>query len=81
VIRPGILLFAFAFAVMARSRVIRGLAIEAALRTRHGHLGYLLLTMGLVPAIISLIRLNYDQLIRRFPEGGGRRGRHRRRVR
>lgn len=27
--------------------------------------------MGLVLGIISLVRLNYDQLIRRFPEGGG----------
>src|SRR2546428_11414218 len=46
-------------------------AIEAGLRALHGHLQYLLLTMGLVLAIISLVRLNYDQLIRRFPEGGG----------
>jgi len=69
--RTGVLLFAFAFAVMADPVSSVAYAIEAGLRALHGHLGYLLLTMGLVLGIISLVRLNYDQLIRRFPEGGG----------
>jgi len=46
-------------------------AIEAGLRALHGRLSLLLLTMGLVLAIIGVVRLNYDQLIQRFPEGGG----------
>ena len=65
------LLFAFAFAVMADPVSSVAYAIEAALRALHGDLGRLLLTMGLVLAIIWLVSLNYDQLIRRFPEGGG----------
>ncbi len=65
------LLFAFAFAVMADPVSSVAYAIEAALRALHGHLTLLLLTMALVLVIISLVRLNYDQLIRRFPEGGG----------
>jgi len=69
--RIGMLLFAFAFAVMADPVSSVAYAIEAALRALHGDLGRLVLTMGLVLGIISLVRLNYDQLIRRFPEGGG----------
>lgn len=69
--RAGILLFAFAFAVMADPVSSVAYAIEAGLRALGGHLELLLLTMGLVLGIISLVRLNYDQLIRRFPEGGG----------
>lgn len=69
--RMGMLLFAFAFAVMADPVSSVAYAIEAALRALHGDLGRLMLTMGLVLGIISLVRLNYDQLIRRFPEGGG----------
>jgi hypothetical protein len=65
------LLFAFAFAVMADPVSSVAYAIEAGLRALHGHLGFLLLTMGLVLGIISLVQLNYDQLIRRFPAGGG----------
>lgn len=65
------LLFAFSFAVMADPVSSVAYAIEAGLRALHGHLGFLLLTMGLVLGIISVVRLNYDQLIRRFPEGGG----------
>ncbi len=67
----GALLFAFAFAVMADPVSSVAYAIEAALRALHGHLGLLLLTMGLVLFIIAVVRLNYDQLIQRFPEGGG----------
>jgi len=65
------LLFAFAFAVMADPVSSVAYAIEAGLRALHGNLPLLIVTMGLVLGIISLVRLNYDQLIRRFPEGGG----------
>jgi hypothetical protein len=46
-------------------------AIEAALRRLAGDLLLLVPTMLIVLGIISIVRLNYDQLIRRFPEGGG----------
>jgi len=69
--RVGVLLFAFAFAVMADPVSSVAYAIEAGLRALHGDLQLLLVTMALVLGIISLVRLNYDQLIRRFPEGGG----------
>jgi amino acid permease-like protein len=65
------LLFAFSFAVMADPVSSVAYAIEAALRALHGHLSLLLLTMVLVLGVISVVRLNYDQLIQRFPEGGG----------
>lgn len=67
----GILLFAFAFAVMADPVSSVAYAIEAALRRLEGDLLLLVPTMLLVLGIISIVRLNYDQLIRRFPEGGG----------
>jgi amino acid transporter len=70
-VRIGVLLFAFSFAVMADPVSSVAYAIEAALRALDGDLQLLVLTMGLVLAIIWLIRLSYDQLIRRFPEGGG----------
>lgn len=65
------LLLAFAFAVMADPVSSVAYAIEAGLRALHGHLEYLILTMGVVVFIISLVQLNYAQLIRRFPQGGG----------
>lgn len=65
------LLLAFSLAVMADPVSSVAYAIEAALRALHGHLSLLLLTMALVLGIISVVRLNYDQLIQRFPEGGG----------
>lgn len=65
------LLLAFSLAVMADPVSSVAYAIEAALRALHGHLSLLLLTMGLVLGVISVVRLNYDQLIQRFPEGGG----------
>jgi hypothetical protein len=65
------LLLAFSFAVMADPVSSVAYAIEAGLRALHGHLSLLLLTMGLVLGIIAVVRLNYDQLIQRFPEGGG----------
>ncbi len=69
--RLGVLLFAFAFAVMADPVSSVAYAIEAGLRALHGDLQLLIVTMAIVLGIISLVRLNYDQLIRRFPEGGG----------
>ena len=66
-----LLFFAFAFAVMADPVSSVAYAIEAALRALNGHLGLLLPTMGLVIGIIALVTLNYWQLVRRFPEGGG----------
>ena len=48
----GVLLFAFAFAVMADPVSSVAYAIEAALRALKGHLGLLVLTMALVLAII-----------------------------
>jgi amino acid transporter len=68
--RP-VLLFAFAFAVMADPVSSVAYAIEAALRALNGDLGLLLPTMGLVVAVIALIIVNYHELIGRFPEGGG----------
>ncbi len=46
-------------------------AIEAALRALNGHLELLLPTMSIVIGIIALVTLNYWQLVRAFPEGGG----------
>ncbi len=65
------LLFAFAFAVMADPVSSVAYAIEAALRALKGNLSLLVATMALVLAIIYLVKVNYDQLIHRFPEGGG----------
>ena len=67
----AILFFAFAFAVMADPVSSVAYAIEAALRALGGHLGLLLPTMGLVIGVIALVTLNYWQLVRAFPEGGG----------
>ena len=65
------LFFAFAFAVMADPVSSVAYAIEAALRALDGHLELLLPTMGVVIGIIALVTLNYWQLVRAFPEGGG----------
>jgi len=70
-VRPGVLLFAFAFAVMADPVSSVAYAIEAGLRALAGDLLLLVPTMLIVLGIISVVRLNYDQLIRRFPQGGG----------
>ncbi len=70
-VRPGVLLFAFAFAVMADPVSSVAYAIEAGLRSLAGDLLLLVPTMLIVLGIISVIRLNYDQLIRRFPQGDG----------
>ncbi len=65
------LFIAFAFAVMADPVSSVAYAIEAALRALNGHLELLLPTMGIVIAIIALVTVNYLQLVRAFPEGGG----------
>ncbi len=67
----GLLFFAFAFAVMADPVSSVAYAIEAPLRALGGHLNLLLPTMGLVVGIIALVTLNYWQLVRAFPQGGG----------
>jgi amino acid transporter len=75
--RPGILhsrpilLAAFAFAVMADPVSSVAYAIEAALRALRADLGLLLLTMALVVLIIALVILNYQQIVARYPSGGG----------
>jgi hypothetical protein len=66
-----VLFFAFAFAVMADPVSSVAYAIEAALRALGGHLSLLLPTMALVIGLIALVTLNYWQLVRAFPEGGG----------
>jgi Amino acid permease len=70
---PGraMLFFAFAFAVMADPVSSVAYAIEAALRALNGHLELLMATMSIVIGIIALVTLNYWQLVRAFPEGGG----------
>jgi hypothetical protein len=67
----AVLFFAFAFAVMADPVSSVAYAIEAALRALGGHLDLLLPTMALVIGLIALVTLNYWQLVRAFPEGGG----------
>jgi amino acid transporter len=69
--RNALLFFAFAFAVMADPVSSVAYAIEAALRALGGHLELLTATMALVIGIIGLVTLNYWQLVRRFPQGGG----------
>jgi hypothetical protein len=67
----AVLFFAFAFAIMADPVSSVAYAIEAALRALGGHLSLLLPTMGLVIGLIALVTLNYWQLVKAFPEGGG----------
>jgi len=66
-----ILLLAFAFTVMADPVSSVAYAIEAALRALGGNLSLLLVTMGIVVAIIALVVANYLELVSRFPQGGG----------
>lgn len=71
-VRSGpVLLLAFAFAVMADPVSSVAYAVEAALRALDGNLALLVPTMGLVVAIIALVILNYQQIIARYPGGGG----------
>ena len=69
--RRPVLLIAFAFAVMADPVSSVDYAVEAALRALDGDLGLLVATMALVIAIIALVIVNYQQIIRRYPHGGG----------
>ncbi|MEV0948657.1 amino acid permease [Rhodococcus sp. NPDC049939] len=66
----SVLLFAFAFTVMADPVSSVAYAIEAALRALGGDLGLLMATMALVVAIICLIIVNYQRLVARYPMGG-----------
>jgi amino acid transporter len=68
--RP-LLLLAFAFAVMADPVSSVAYAIEAALRALRGDLALLIPTMSVVVAVIGLVIVNYQQLIARYPRGGG----------
>lgn len=68
--RP-VLLAAFAFAVMADPVSSVAYAIEAALRALSADLALLLPTMTLVVAIIALVIVNYQQIVSRYPAGGG----------
>ena len=62
---------AFAFTVMADPVSSVAYAIEAALDGMDHELRSLLPTMALVVAIIALVAASYQQLIARFPNGGG----------
>jgi amino acid transporter len=66
-----VLLLAFAFAVMADPVSSVAYAVEAALRALDGNLALLIPTMGLVVAIIAMVIVNYQQIIARYPGGGG----------
>ena len=68
--RPALLL-AFSFAVMADPVSSVAYAVEAALRALNGDLALLIPTMVLVVMIIALVIINYQQLIARYPHGGG----------
>lgn len=65
------LLVAFAFAVMADPVSSVAYAVEAALRALNGDLALLVPTMGLVVAIITLVIVNYQELVACYPQGGG----------
>jgi hypothetical protein len=62
---------AFAFTVMADPVSSVAYAIEAALHGLHGDLASLFPTAAAIIAIIAVISATYDDLIRRFPGGGG----------
>ena len=65
------LLVAFTFAVVADPVSSVAYAIEAALRALGGDLTLLLPTMLVVVLVIAIVVVNYQQLIVRFPRGGG----------
>lgn len=69
--RRRYLLVAFAFTVMADPVSSVAYAIESALRGLDGDLASLLPTMAAIMAIIAVVSVTYDDLIRRFPGGGG----------
>lgn len=66
-----VLLLAFAFAVMADPVSSVAYAVEAALRALNGDLALLVPTMLLVVAVIAMVIVNYQQIVRRYPNGGG----------
>lgn len=65
------LFVAFSFTVMADPVSSVTYAIEAALAALEGDARDLVLTMGLVIAAVAVVAATYDQLIRRYPDGGG----------
>lgn len=65
------LFIAFAFTVMADPVSSVAYAMEAALRSLDGDIEDLFPTMAAVVAIIAVISATYDELIGRFPQGGG----------
>ena len=65
------MLIAFMMTVMADPVSSVSYAIQAALKALNGNLSLLLPTMGLVIAVITIVVINYSQLVARFPEGGG----------
>jgi hypothetical protein len=67
----ALLFVGFAFAVMADPVSSVAYTIEASLRALHGHLSLLLVTQLIVLGIITLVDVNYWQLVGRFPLGGG----------
>lgn len=71
--RP-LLLLAFAFAVMADPVSSVAYAMQAALRALHADLSPLVPTMCLVVGLITLVILNYHQLVARYRRGGRGRG-------
>lgn len=68
--RPA-LLFAFAFAVMADPVSSVAYAIEAPLRAMNGDLHLLFPAMTAVMVVVTIVILNYQQIIARYPNGGG----------
>lgn len=69
--RRSLLFIGFAFTVMADPVSSVAYAIEAALRGLDGDLSSIVPTMAAVVAIIAVISATYEQLIARFPGGGG----------
>jgi Amino acid permease len=67
----SVLLIAFAFAVMGDPVSSVAYAIEAKLRALHGDLSLLLPTVALALTVVAIIVVNYQQVVERFPQGGG----------
>ncbi len=66
-----VLFIGFAFAVMADPVSSVAYAIEAALRALGGDLSLLVVTMVVVVGIIGVVVVNYQQIVARYPHGGG----------
>jgi amino acid transporter len=67
----AVLLIAFAFAVMGDPVSSVAYAIEAKLRALGGDLTLLIPTLSLALAVVGVIVVNYQQVVERFPQGGG----------